>query len=141
MIPTLAKEKIHDAEKTRQIKKLEKELSDAWAHIHHLAEDHGHNEEVKNAGERKQAAALKITNQKLVSQNKEKEKRAAELVIANKELAFQNKEKEKRAAELILANKELAFQNKEKEKRASELVTANKELALQNKKKKNVLLN
>ncbi|MDB5228255.1 MAG: two-component sensor histidine kinase [Bacteroidota bacterium] len=137
MIPSLGTEKANEAEKNRKIKKLEKELSDAWSHIHSLAEDPAYDEKLMTAGERKQAAALMITNKKLLSQYEEKEKRAAELIIANKELAFQNKEKEKRASELAIANKELAFQNEEKEKRAAELIIANKELAFQNKEKEN----
>jgi PAS domain S-box-containing protein len=89
----------------------------------------------QNKEKDKRARKLSIANKELAFQNKEKAKRAAELIIANKELAFQNEEKEKRAAELILANEELAFQSEEKEKREAELVIANKELAFQNKEK------
>ena len=81
------------------------------------------------------SAGLRIANEELSAQHKEREIRLAELVIANKELSFQNKEKEKRAAELVVANKELLFQNGEKEKRAAELGLANKELYFQEKEK------
>jgi len=87
------------------------------------------------ADQHRVSAGLRIANEELSAQHKERENRLAELVIANKELSFQNKEKEKRAAELIIANKELLFQNKEKEKRAAELVLANKELYFQEKEK------
>ena len=87
------------------------------------------------ADQHRVSAGLRIANEELSAQHKERENRLAELVIANKELSFQNKEKEKRAAELVVANKELLFQNKEKEKRAAELIIANKELLFQNKEK------
>lgn len=78
---------------------------------------------------------VKILQQTIFLQNREKEKRAAELIIANLALKFRDEEEVIRAHELVIANIELAFQNKEKGNRAAELLIANKELIFQNNEK------
>jgi PAS domain S-box-containing protein len=89
----------------------------------------------RDVTEQKWAVDLRIANEELAFQSREKEKRTAELIVLNNELIFQSNEKERRANELAIAVKELAYQQRTKERRTAELIIANKELAFQNAEK------
>lgn len=73
-------------------------------------------------------AALKLSEEAVVSKNKENKEIALRLTKAIKDLSFEIEEKEKQATELAQVNRELAFQIEEKERKTRELEGVNQEL-------------